>query len=156
MGVEGYMRERDVSEELGKAGQRDGGMRCKTGWSRSRGRGTERRREYRAGECRDWQEESTQLPPRFVQYQLTSSLVLQKVRGKCPSTGAPNLEIARESLHVFVCFHRGLQICKSVTLRKVENHSKSWFQMTLLPKLKLFSKLYFCIFKVVLFVKLLI
>lgn len=82
----------------------------------------------RRRECETFEEESMWLM-KFVQCQLTSSSVFQQLGGNCPSTRVPNLEIACKVLHVCVCFHRGLQICKSGTPRKVENHSKSHLQV---------------------------
>lgn len=77
-------------------------------------RNRESRMEYRAGTCGDREEESPRLL-KFMQYQLTSSLVLQKAGGHSPPLWVPNLEIASKILLVCVCFHRGLQLCKSLT-----------------------------------------
>lgn len=106
------------------------------------GQANERKAEKGAGSAEqgvpDLRRESTGLLT-FVQCQLTSSSVFQKLGGNCPSIWVPGLEIVYKILHFCVSFYRGLQICKSVTPRKVENHSKSHLQNDFLPKLKLLN-----------------
>lgn len=103
--------------------------------------------EYGARGCRD--SRRNQWTTKFCTVSVTSSSVFQNVGGNCPSTQFSHLETAGKILHVmYMCVSR--EVCRFSHLgpqeRLIITYSKSQFQMTFLPKVKQFSKLYFCIF----------